>query len=76
MDKENAVEFVVQGYFSPQYGWEDVDYADTIPAIVEACKVYRENDPKNLYRWIKRITDAEGKTTFYIDREVLRQPLD
>jgi len=43
--------YVVQGYFSAQYGWENVTAEETWKECKIRLKEYRENDPKHVYRF-------------------------
>lgn len=47
-------EYFVEGFFSRQYGWEEVDTADTQADIEDSLKTYQENDAHHQYRWRKR----------------------
>jgi hypothetical protein len=49
-------EFIVEGYFSDEYEWEEVTAEDTKKEIRERLKEYRANDPKHDYRWrVRRV---------------------
>ncbi len=47
-------EYAVQGYYGPEYGWEDVCTEDTRKEARERLKEYRENETQYPHRMIKR----------------------
>jgi len=48
--------FIVEGYFSDEYKWEEVTAEDTKKEIRARLKEYRANDPQHDYRWrVKRV---------------------
>jgi hypothetical protein len=46
-------EYVLQGNYGPQYGWEDLTAEETKEDIKQRLKEYRENEGGN-YRIIRR----------------------
>ena len=53
VDEQEDDEYVVEGFFVPQYGWEEVVSEDNEEDIKQRLKEYRENDPQHQYRWRK-----------------------
>lgn len=49
--------YVVQGYFSSQYKWEDVTQSHDRQLALSDLRAYRENDPAHRYR----LTTRRGK---------------
>jgi hypothetical protein len=48
--------FIVEGYFSDEYKWEEVTAEDTRKEILARLKEYRANDSQHDYRWrVKRV---------------------
>jgi len=46
--------YVIQGYYTPGYGWEDVSEYDNRAEARADLKAYRENEPGYSHRLITR----------------------
>ena len=46
--------FVIQGYYTSGYGWEDVVEEDSRKAGLEQLRAYRQNAPEYPYQMIVR----------------------
>ena len=53
MNKYNYL-FVVQGYYSTAYHWEDLTQSESWKEVRDDIKAYRENAPEYSYRIIER----------------------
>lgn len=53
--------FIVEGYFSDEYKWEEVTAEDSRKEIRKRLKEYRENDPQHNYRWRVRREKIEER---------------
>lgn len=51
---------VVQGFFTRQYGREDVTQSEDARKALTDLKAYRESDPSHRYRKIRRRQPAPG----------------
>lgn len=45
-----GVEYDIEGYFGPRYGWEVVTCEETRTEAIRTLNTYRDNDPEHLYR--------------------------
>lgn len=49
----------IQGYYTPQYGWEAVTAEETFKEAKERIKEYRENEPGVSFRLKKKRVKIE-----------------
>lgn len=49
----SMVEYVVQGFYGPHYGWEDLTSYFSREEAEEGLKVYDENEPCYRHRIVK-----------------------
>lgn len=57
--RKTADEWVIQGYYAPGYGWEDISTYDNRTAARVDLKTYRESEPQYQHRLIKRRVKIE-----------------
>ena len=55
---ETAYEYVVQGHYGDEHGWEDVCAEESRTEAAERLREYNENEPQYRHRVIKRREDA------------------
>ena len=54
LKQKPLIEFEIQQFTGPQYGWECVDCSDSFSGAKQALKDYQENQPEFMVR-IKRV---------------------
>lgn len=53
-ERKTVDEFVIQGYYGRQHGWEDVTTEETYREARDQLRAYRENEPEYRHRLVTR----------------------
>lgn len=57
----SEVEYVIQGYYGSQYGWEDACSEEDLSEAKQRLIEYQKNEPQYEHRMMTRKVERKGK---------------